>query len=107
MSARATTCTQQLREKLPGALLPWCESCGSHHARRGLLIMAGLRGRLCISDRAGRQPVFARTDQLVGWDAPPREEAGAEFVRRYRRTYGDPDVGHFTDVGRARARARA
>src|SRR3954463_14072304 len=40
----------QLRETLPGALLPWCESCGSHHARRGLLIIAGLRGRLCISD---------------------------------------------------------
>src|SRR3954452_17937427 len=98
---------EQLRSKLPGALLPWCESCGSHHARRGLLIMAGLRGRLCISGRAGRQPVFARTDQLVGWDAPPREEAGAEFVRRYRRTYGDPDVAHFTEwagLGRAHAR---
>jgi len=97
----------QLRERLPGALLPWCESCGSHHARRGLLIMAGLRGRLCISGRAGRQPVFARTDQLVGWDAPPRAEAGAEFVRRYRKTYGDPDVAHFTEwagLGRAHAR---
>jgi len=98
---------EELRQKLPGALLPWCEACGSHHAKRGMLIVAGLRGRLCISGRAGRQPVFARTDQLVGWDAPPREEAGAEFVRRYRKTYGDPDVAHFTEwagLGRAHAR---
>jgi hypothetical protein len=98
---------EQLRRKLPGALLPWCESCQSHHAKRGILIVAGLRGRLCISGRAGRQPVFARTDQLVGWDAPPRERAGAELVRRYRQQYGDPDVAHFTDwtgLGRAHAR---
>jgi hypothetical protein len=98
---------EHLRQSLPGALLPWCESCGSHHARRGLLIVAGLRGRLCISGRAGRQPVFARTDQLVGWKAPARERAGAEFVRRYRRQYGDPDVGHFVEwsgLGRGHAR---
>ena len=37
---------EQLRQKLPGALLPWCEACESHHAKRGLLIVAGLRGRL-------------------------------------------------------------
>jgi hypothetical protein len=98
---------EQLRQKLPGELLPWCEGCQSHHARRGLLIVAGLRGRLCISNRAERQPVFARTDQLVGWDPPPRESAGAQFVRRYRTTYGDPDPRHFTDwsgLGRAHAR---
>jgi hypothetical protein len=98
---------EQLRRTLPNALLPWCESCGSHHARRGLLIVAGLRGRLCISGRAGRQPVFARTDQLVGWAAPPRDQAGAEHVRRYRGQYGDPDIGHFTEwVGLGRAHAR-
>src|SRR4051812_46182475 len=98
---------EQLRRALPKALLPWCEACGSHHAKRGLLIVAALRGRLCISGRAGRQPVFARTDQLVGWDAPPPEEARAELVRRYRKLYGDPDVGHFADwagLGRAHAR---
>src|SRR4051812_15273291 len=76
---------QQLRRALPNALLPWWEGGGSHPARRGLLIAAGRRGRLCISGRGGRQPVFARTDQLVGWKAPPREQAGAELVRRYRR----------------------
>ena len=79
---------EELRQRLPQALLPWCPGCESHHARRGMLIMAGLRGRLCISGRVGRQPAFARTDQLVGWDAPPREAAGAEFVARYRRLYG-------------------
>ena len=79
---------EALRQRLPVELLPWCPGCKSHHARRGLLVMAGLHGRLCVADRAGRQPAFARTDQLVGWDAPPREEAGAELVRRYRGTYG-------------------
>ena len=76
---------EQLRQRLPGELLPWCEGCQSHHARRGLLVMAALHGRLCISGRAGRQPAFSRTDQLVGWEAPPREAAGGELVRRYRR----------------------
>jgi hypothetical protein len=98
---------EALRQRLPGALLPWCAACESHHAKRGILILAALRGRLCISARAGRQPVFARTDQLVGWSAPPREQAGAELVRRYRKQYGDPDVGHLADwtsLGRAHAR---
>ena len=99
---------EQLRKPLPGELLPWCEGCQSHHARRGLLVMAALNGRLCISGRAGRQPAFSRTDQRFGWDPPPREEAGAELVRRYRRTYGATSVAHFADwagLGRAHAQA--
>jgi hypothetical protein len=53
--------------------------------------MAALRGRLCISGRAGRQPEFARTDQWIAWDAPPAEEAGAELVRRFRAVYPPAD----------------
>src|SRR4051812_15860847 len=45
---------EALRARLPGELLPWCPGCKSHHARRGLLVMAALRGRLCIAGRAGR-----------------------------------------------------
>jgi len=78
----------ELRARLPAGLLPWCEGCGSHHARRGLLVMACLRGRLCLAGRAGRQPRFARTDQWTGWNAPPRTDAGADLVRRYLRAYG-------------------
>ena len=78
---------EELRSLLPEAMLPWCEGCGSHHARRGLLVLAGLRGRLCIAGRAGRQPRFARTDQWTGWDPPAREEAGAELARRFRGAY--------------------
>jgi hypothetical protein len=99
---------EALRQRLPGPLLPWCPGCESHHARRGLLVMAALNGRLCVADRAGRQPAFARTDQLVGWDAPPREAAGAELVRRYRRTYGPSNPTHFAEwagLGKAHARA--
>jgi hypothetical protein len=98
---------EALRRRLPGELLPWCPGCRSHHARRGLLVLAGLHGRLCIAGRAGRQPAFARTDQLVGWDAPERAAAGAELVRRYRRTYGPSTPAHFADwagLGKAHAR---
>ena len=98
---------EALRQRLPEALLPWCEGCQSHHARRGLLIMAGLHGRLCISGRVGRQPEFARTDQLIGWDPPARQDAGKELVARYRRQYGPSNERHFAEwSGLARAHAR-
>jgi len=98
---------EALRARLPEALLPWCEGCQSHHARRGLLVMAGLRGRLCLSGRAGRQPEFARTDQLIGWDPPARQDAGKELVARYRRQYGPSNESHFAEwSGLARAHAR-
>jgi hypothetical protein len=99
---------EELRQRLPGELLPWCEGCQSHHARRGLLVMAALQGRLCVSGRAGRQPAFSRTDQRVGWAAPERVEAGAELVRRYRATYGPTSVAHFAEwagLGKAHARS--
>ncbi len=86
---------EELRQRLPSGLLPWCEGCQSHHARRGLLIMAGLRGRLCICGRVGRQPEFARTDQLVGWKAPPADEAGRELVKRYKHFYGESSATAF------------
>jgi hypothetical protein len=83
---------EELRGRLPEDMLPWCEGCASHHARRGLLVMAGLHGRLCIAGRAGRQPAFARTDQWIDWAPPPREEAGAELVRRFRAAYAPADA---------------
>jgi hypothetical protein len=98
---------EALRHKLPAALLPWCEGCQSHHARRGLLIMAGLHGRLCISGRVGRQPEFARTDQLIGWAPPPAEEAGRELVKRYRHFYGESSAGDFAEwSGLSRSHAK-
>jgi hypothetical protein len=96
---------EQLRRRLPESMLPWCRSCQSHHARRGLLVMAALRGRLCIAGRVGRQPAFARTDQLVGWNPP--DGAGAELVRRYLRAYGPSTPQHFAQwagLGNAHAR---
>lgn len=86
-----------LREQLPAPLLPWCDGCQSRHARRGLLVAAGLHGLLCIAGRAGRQPLYARTDQWLGdaagWagaasaGASPAD-ASANLVRRYLRGYG-------------------
>jgi hypothetical protein len=98
---------EALRQRLPGELLPWCEGCRSHHARRGLLVMAGLHGRLCVAGRARRQPAFARTDQLVGW-APPAAGAATELVRRYHAQYGASSPAHFAEwagIGKAHARS--
>jgi hypothetical protein len=98
---------EQLRRRLPQDLLPWCKGCQSRHARRGLLVMASLRGRLCLAGRAGRQPVFARTDQWTAWDPPAREEAAAQLVRRYLTAYGPSTPKHFAEwAGLAPAHAR-
>jgi DNA glycosylase AlkZ-like len=70
---------EELRGRLPEELLPWCPSCQSHHARRGLLSVAALEGRLCIAGREGRQNTFARTDQWI--DLAPAD--GTELTRRY------------------------
>jgi len=99
---------EELRARLPGELLPWCQSCQSHHARRGLLVMAALHGRLCVARRAGRQPAFARTDQWAGWAAPPAAEAGAERVRRYLAAYGPSTPGElarWAGLGNAHGRS--
>jgi hypothetical protein len=95
---------ERLRHALPEAMLPWCEGCGSHHARRGLLVLAGLHGKLCLAGRAGRQPAFARTDQLIDWKPPETNE----LVSRYKRQYGTSTHAHFAEwggIGKAHAKA--
>jgi hypothetical protein len=84
---------EELRQRLPEHLLPWCEGCQSHHARRHVLVTAGLHGKLCLAGRAGRQPAFARTDQLVSWEPPERNE----LVHRYKRQYGTSNASHFAE----------
>jgi hypothetical protein len=99
---------EALRRRLPAELLPWCQGCKSHHARRGLLVIAALHGRLCLAGRVGRQPAFARTDQWVAWAPPARTDAGAELVRRYLSAYGPSTPGHLAQwagIGTAHARA--
>ena len=99
---------EQLRQRLPGELLPWCEGCQSHHARRGLLVMAGAHGRLCISGRAGRQPAFARTDQLRRLGRAGRERRRApSSCAATARTYGAVDAGALRRLGGPRQGARA
>lgn len=86
---------EALRDRLPAALLPWCDGCQSHHARRGLLVMASLRGRLCISGRAGRQPEFARTDQWASWSSPAPATAQRQLVERYLERFGPSTAAQF------------
>ncbi len=98
---------EELRQRLPKALLPWCEPCGSHHAKRGLLVMASLRGRLCISGRAGRQPEFSRTDQWVDWGPPARAEAQRALLEQYLRAYGPSTPSDFAEwAGLSKPHAR-
>ena len=95
-------------------MLPWCEGARATIARRWVLVTAGLHGRLCLAGRAGRQPAFARSDQWIGWDAPPREQAGAELVRELRarvfRPAGAPGIvladGEPAGLWRARRKGR-
>jgi Winged helix DNA-binding domain len=97
---------EALRQRLPMSMLPWCEGCRSHHARRGLLVLAGLHGKLCIAGRVGRQPAFARTDQRHGWDPPA--DPGPELVRRYLHGYGPSNAKDFAAwAGIAPSQARA
>ena len=79
---------EELRGRLPDELLPWCEGCQSHHARRGLLTVAALAGRLCYAGEEGRQRTFARTDQWTALEPGDPREAQAELVRRYLRHLG-------------------
>jgi hypothetical protein len=99
---------EALRRRLPEVLLPWCPGCKINHVRRGVLVMASLRGRLCLAGREGRQPAFARTDQWVAWNPPQRTHAGAELVRRYLTAYGPSTRQHFAqwaELGTAHAGA--
>lgn len=100
---------EALRERLPKALLPWCEGCQSHHARRGLLVMASLNGRLCLAGKVGRQPLFARSDQwLGGWQVPPADDAGRALVSRYLSAYGPSSPADFAAwAGLANRHAKA
>ena len=74
---------EELRGRLPAELLPWCPACESHHARRGLLTVAALAGRLCVAGHEGRQPAYARTDQWTALAPADPAAAPAELVRRY------------------------
>jgi Winged helix DNA-binding domain len=98
---------EELRGRLPAELLPWCEPCGSHHARRGVLSVAGLAGRLCMAGRAGRQAAYARTDQWIAFEDVDGGEAGAALVRRYLHAFGPSTPAGLTAwTGLANAHAR-
>ena len=82
---------EELRRRLPAELLPWCPGCQSHHARRGLLTVAALAGRLCVAGREGRQPAYARADQWTALEPVEPRAAQEEFVRRFLHHLGPSD----------------
>jgi hypothetical protein len=99
---------EELRGRLPADMLPWCEPCQSHHARRGVLTVAALAGRLCYAGPEGRQPAFARTDQWTALDPADERSARAEFVRRYLHHLGPSthtDLAAWAGISPSHARA--
>jgi hypothetical protein len=99
---------EELRGRLPEDLLPWCPRCRSHHARRGLLTVAALAGRLCFAGREGRQPAFARTDHWIALEPVDPQAARAEFVRRYLHHLGPSkhsDLAAWAGIAPSHARA--
>lgn len=95
---------EELRGRLPNELLPWCPGCESHHARRGLLSVVALDGRLCIAGREGRQNTFARTDQWI--ELGPADPN--ELVRRYLHHLGPSthtDLAAWAGIAPQHARA--
>jgi hypothetical protein len=74
---------QALRERLPGELLPWCNSCQSHHVHPLLWRATGLKGVLAVAGREGRTTLFGAPPP-----APPVDDPGAELVRRFLHAYG-------------------
>ena len=98
---------EELRGRLPAEMLPWCEGCQSHHARRGVLTVAALAGRLCYAGQEGRQPAFARTDQWLRL-TEPAGDAGAELARRYLHHLGPSthtDLAAWAGIAPAHAKA--
>ena len=71
---------QALRERVPGALLPWCRGCQSHHVRPGLWRALGPLGVTVMPAKA----TYALAEP-TGMDP---DEARAELVRRFLRCFG-------------------
>ena len=71
---------QALRERLPGALLPLCRGCQSHHVRPGLWRALGPLGVTYMPAKA--------TYALAQPTAMDLDEARAELMRRFLRCFG-------------------
>ena len=94
---------QALRERLPAQLLPWCRGCLSHHVHPSLWRAVGVRGVLAIVGRQGRAAVFGSPPP-----APPKEDPGAELVRRFLRAYAParpPVLAAWAGIAPAHAKA--
>jgi Winged helix DNA-binding domain len=91
---------QALRERLPGALLPWCRGCQSNHVRPGYWRTLGLLGVTWMPAKA--------TYALAEPSTMPLEQARAELVRRFLRCFGPatpPQLAAWAQTAPAHARS--
>jgi hypothetical protein len=87
---------EELRGRVRGELLPWCEGCRSHHVSPMLWRYAGVR--------VGMRMDAARRF-VLGAPAPPARAVDA--ARRFLRAYGPStakDLGAWAGLARAQAR---
>lgn len=75
---------EELRSRLPPALLMWCARCASHHSPPKVWRAAALDGTYVFGEPRGRQPTFVPGGATGGPDA----SLSAELVRRYLRSHG-------------------
>lgn len=76
---------QALRERLPPALLPWCQGCESHHVRSSLWRTLGTYG-------VTEMP--ARATLTLAEPVTPRPDAARELARRFLRCYAPATPAH-------------
>ena len=71
---------QEMRERLPDGLLPWCRGCQSHHVRPGFWRALGPVEVTVMPEKA--------TWALADPPSMSLEDARAELVRRFLRVFG-------------------
>jgi hypothetical protein len=88
-----------LREQLPGALLPFCRGCDSHHAHPSLLYAVALHARLVLFPQGDGPYQLALLDRWLAGAKHPRvrpvADAPAELLRRFLRVYGPATPAEF------------
>jgi hypothetical protein len=108
-----TAISTALRDRLPDALLPWCEPCQVHHVSEQVLRVSALSGRFVYGAYDGDRFTLVRTgDWLDRWEPPTArvtQRLRRDLLRRFLAAYGPADGALFAEwlgVGKAEGERR-